>query len=72
MDGELRMGQALWVREAAEFEPEGEHIVCRWHGTEWIMSQAVARKVAASLSEALAKWQVDQLDRIVRLSPPAH
>jgi hypothetical protein len=68
------MGQKLplWVREAAEFEPEGDHIICRWADTEWIMSQAVARQVAASLSEALAKWQVAQLDRVIRLAPPAH
>jgi hypothetical protein len=43
----------LWVREAAEFEPEGDHIICRWDGAEWIMSVAVAQNVAAKLSRAL-------------------
>jgi hypothetical protein len=68
------MGQQLplWVREAAEFEPEGDHIICRWHGTEWIMSPAVAQAVHAGLGKALAQWQTDQLDRSVVAFPSSH
>jgi hypothetical protein len=56
------VGQSLplWVREAAQFEPEGDHIICRWHGTEWIMSPAVAHMVAANLGRALQQFHTGQ------------
>jgi hypothetical protein len=55
-----------WVREreAADFIPEGDHIVCRWGDTEWVFSPAVAQIISVRLREALAKWQVGQLDKV--------
>jgi hypothetical protein len=62
----------LWVREAAEFEPEGEHVICRWHGTEWIMSFAVAQKVSARLNRALDHAHERQTAAILRFPAGDH
>ncbi len=59
------MGQkdALWVREAAEFEVDGDTIICRWGETEWVMSPAVAQMVEARLARANAAWRAGQKGR---------
>jgi hypothetical protein len=60
------MGQALWVREAAEFEPEGDNIICRWGEVEWVLSPAVAHMVASRLNRALAEHHAAQTADIIR------
>jgi len=57
----------LWVREAAEFEPDGDTIICRWCGTEWVMSPHIAQMVEARLKRANAAWRSAQKDRVVPL-----
>lgn len=71
------MGQKLdtppyYVREAGEFEPEGDHIICRWNGTEWAMSPAVAQLVSANLQRALVEWQKGSLARVLEFPPREH
>jgi hypothetical protein len=64
----VERGLPLWVREAAEFEPEGDHIICRWCDSEWVMSPAVAHTVAANLGRALASWKGAQGGVVVQLA----
>ena len=63
------MGQRLplWVREPAEFEPEGDHILCRWADVELVLSPAVAQRVYGRLGTALvalAKQEAQTADII--------
>jgi hypothetical protein len=71
------MGHELprWVREAAEFEPDGDTIVCRWGDTEWVMSPAVSMEVELRIARANAEWRHAQRGRNVaamRKHPPGH
>jgi hypothetical protein len=58
----------LWVRDAAEFEPEGDHIICRWCGSEWVMSFATAQLLSKRLGTALQDWRVEQSGKIATLA----
>jgi hypothetical protein len=63
------MGQRLpvFVREPADYEPEGDHILCRWGEEEWIMSPSVAQQNANRLNRALSEWH-SQKDVVVSMS----